>query len=174
MRKPEHEQLTVAVVSGGDSRVDVVSISGPIKIQGSYLFTSGLGGVDNTAVQTSAISTAHFPRLGHGRNFFSPLDLLAYGIDPIVPAYPTVGQHWSSSSHDRSVYGASASSKVVGYRSVGTPAGRFRALVVQTKLNQPGHPFGSGTRLSYFAPGVGLVKLVFHHADGSTTTVTRL
>jgi len=41
-------------------------------------------------------------------------------------------------------------------------------------LSQPGFKFGSGTRTSWFAPGKGLVKLVFHHGDGSVSTVVLL
>jgi hypothetical protein len=38
-------------------------------------------------------------------------------------------------------------------------------------LTQPGFKFGSGTRTMWFAPDVGLVKLVFKHGDGSVSTV---
>jgi len=51
------------------------------------------------------------------------------------------------------------------------PAGSFHALVVRSTLKQDGFPFGSGTRLAYFAPDKGLVKLVFTHGDGSVSTV---
>ena len=47
-------------------------------------------------------------------------------------------------------------------------AGTFEALVLRSTLTQPGFPFGSGTRTSYFAPGKGLVKLVFRHGDGTS------
>jgi hypothetical protein len=42
---------------------------------------------------------------------------------------------------------------------------------VQSTLSQPGHPYGSGVRTSWFAPGRGLVKLVFKHGDHSVSTV---
>jgi hypothetical protein len=42
---------------------------------------------------------------------------------------------------------------------------------VKTVMKQAGFPFGSGTRTCWFAPGRGLVKLVFHHGDGSVSTV---
>jgi hypothetical protein len=45
---------------------------------------------------------------------------------------------------------------------------------VRSKLVQHGFKFGSGVRDEWFAPGVGLVKLVFHHADGSVSSVERL
>jgi hypothetical protein len=60
---------------------------------------------------------------------------------------------------------------VTGVQSVRVPAGSFRALVVKSTLKQAGFPFGSGTRTSWFAPGKGLVKLVFRHGDGSVSTV---
>ena len=41
-------------------------------------------------------------------------------------------------------------------------------------LRQASFPFGSGTRTSYFAPDVGLVKLVFRHGDGSISTAALL
>jgi hypothetical protein len=63
---------------------------------------------------------------------------------------------------------------VVGIRTVTVPAGTFRALVVASVLRQPGFPFGSGTRTSWFAPGKGLVKLVFRHGDGSVSVVELL
>ena len=54
------------------------------------------------------------------------------------------------------------------------PAGRFRNTVaIRSTLRQTDHAFGSGTRTIYFAPGVGLVKLTFRHADGSTSTVEK-
>ena len=42
---------------------------------------------------------------------------------------------------------------------------------MRSVLKQQGFPFGSGTRTSWFAPGRGLVKLVFKHGDGSVSTV---
>jgi hypothetical protein len=53
-------------------------------------------------------------------------------------------------------------------------AGRFDALEVQSVLAQRGFPFGSGLRTMWFAPGRGLVKLVFRHRDGSVSTVQLL
>jgi hypothetical protein len=64
--------------------------------------------------------------------------------------------------------------KVLGIRRIRTKIGSFKALVVQSKLKQKGFAFGSGIRTSWFAPGKGLVKLVFRHGDGSVSTVDRL
>jgi len=41
-------------------------------------------------------------------------------------------------------------------------------------LTQPGFKFGSGTRTMWIVDGKGLVKLVFRHRDGSTSTVELL
>ena len=38
---------------------------------------------------------------------------------------------------------------------------------------QRGYRFGSGVRKAWYAPGKGLVKLVFRHRDGSVSTVQR-
>jgi hypothetical protein len=61
-------------------------------------------------------------------------------------------------------------------RKTATPtrAGRFETTVVRSTLTQAGFRFGSGVRTSYFAGGRGLVKLVFHHRDGSVSTVERV
>ena len=55
-----------------------------------------------------------------------------------------------------------------------TPAGTFNCLVVKSTLKQPGFPFGSGTRTSWFGVGAGLVKLEFRHGDGSVSVVERI
>jgi hypothetical protein len=60
---------------------------------------------------------------------------------------------------------------VLGVQKVTVQAGTFQALAVRTTLVQAGFPYGSGTRTSWFAPGKGLVKLVFAHGDGSVSTV---
>ena len=56
-------------------------------------------------------------------------------------------------------------------QTVTVPAGTFQAVVVRSTLVQPGFPYGSGTRTSWFAPDKGLVKLVFAHGDDSVSTV---
>ena len=61
--------------------------------------------------------------------------------------------------------------EILGVQTVKVPAGTFQALAIRTTLNQAGYKFGSGTRTSWFAPNKGLVKLVFKHADRSTSTV---
>ena len=76
-----------------------------------------------------------------------------------------------SSGRDFAVYGVTGTATVRGVRTVKVPGGTFRALEVRTVMKQAGFPFGSGTRTSWFAPGKGLVKLVFRHGDGSTSTV---
>ncbi len=44
------------------------------------------------------------------------------------------------------------------------------ALQIHTVITGP-HPFGAGTRDTWFAPNVGLVRLVYNHNDGSVTTI---
>jgi hypothetical protein len=123
---------------------------------------------------------ARLPALARGTlgrpRFVTPFDLMAYGFGPVLPAYPSNGQSWRSSrdSRDFAVYRVSGASEVLGTRKVRTPAGRFRALVIRSRLSQARHRFGSGSRTMWFAPDVGLVKLVFRHNDGSTSTVERM
>jgi hypothetical protein len=161
----------------------VKSLSGRIKVGGSYLFATRLSGVTHLSGFTRARSLAKFPRLGprsaprgERRRFFTPYDLMVFGFNPVLPVYPTKGETWRSSREGRDwkVFGVVGSSRVLGTRRVRTPAGRFRAVVVQSRLRQRGFRFGSGRRTMWFAPNRGLVKLVFRHSDGSVSKVERL
>jgi hypothetical protein len=183
MKQASRQQFTVGAVANSTSRVDVQDLAGPIRVRGSYVFSSGLSGVRNLTVTASAATRVKFPPLGPRslpsnlrRRFFTPLDLMTYGFNPVIPAFPAKGQKWRSSKRGRDfgVFGVNGTTRVIGFQNVRTPAGRFRALLVESKLTQKGFPFGSGTRRSWFAAGVGLVKLQFRHADGSVSTVLRL
>jgi hypothetical protein len=101
---------------------------------------------------------------------------MIYGMNPILTAYPQPGENWAAKqpSRDFSVFGVTGSTAIVGIQRVKVPAGTFQALVLRSTMSQAGYPFGSGTRTSYFAPGKGLVKLVFRHGDKSTSTVALL
>jgi hypothetical protein len=179
-KKPVVEQFTVDEVLNASARFSVKSVSGPIKVAGAYGFTTRLDGVTNIWGTTKAASLAKLPPLGpkalpagKRRHFFTPFDLMTFGFNPVIPAYPAAGDAWAgkASGRDFSVYGVTGSTAVAGVQTVKVPAGTFRALVVRSVLRQAGFPFGSGTRTSWFAPGKGLVKLVFHHGDGSVSTV---
>ena len=181
--KPEVERYTVAQAANGTAIFDVSSVSGPIKVAGAYEFTRRADGVTSVASSTKAASLVKFPPLGpkslpaqRRRHFFTPFDLMTFGFNPVLPAYGIAGTSWSAStaSPDYAVYGVTGGTRVVGVQTVKVPAGTYQALVVGSTLKQPGFPFGSGTRTSWFAPGVGLVKLVFRHRDGSTSTVERI
>jgi hypothetical protein len=135
------------------------------------------------ATLTKAASRAKFPPLGprsqpaaRRRHFFTPFDLMLFGFNPVLPGYPSRGASWSAdkSSPDWRAFGVTGKSKALGIRRVRTPAGLFKAFVVQSDLTQKGFRFGSGRRTEWFAPGKGLVKLVFRHRDGSVSTVERL
>ena len=101
---------------------------------------------------------------------------MTFGYNPVLPANPAKGQSWQSNrqSRDFGVFGVTGRSRVLGMKRVRTPAGSFNALTVESRLRQRGFRFGTGRRLSYFAPDKGLVKLVFRHRDGSVSTVDRL
>lgn len=180
LKKPEVEHYTVAQAQNGTAIFKVGSVSGPMKVSGVYEFTKRLDGVTNVASAVKAASRAKFPPLGprslsakKRRHFFTPFDLMTFGFNPVIPAYPTVHTTWKSKlgSRDFATYGVTGTTHIVGFQKVKVSAGTFRALVVRSTLRQPGFPFGSGTRTCWFAPGKGLVKLVFHHGDGSVSTV---
>ncbi len=184
MKAWSRERFEVAQVVNNSARVDVKHIDGPINVAGSYTFATRLSGVTHLSGFTRAATRVHFPPLGPSslpsderRRFFTPFDLMVYGFGPVVPVYPKQGQTWRSSRETRDwrIFGVSGRSKVIGRRSVRTPAGRFkRTIVVKSTLRQRGYAFGSGTRTMWFAPDEGLVKLRFRHRDGSVSTVERI
>lgn len=183
LKKPSVQQLTVDEAFNGSARVTVKHLSGPIRVAGSYGFTTRADGVTHLWTATQSASLATFPPLGprslpkdKRRRFVTPLDLLVFGFNPVLPAYPTRGTSWSAKvpSRDFSTFGVTGTTTILGVQRVKVPAGTFSALAVRSVLTQKGFPFGSGTRLAYFAPDKGLVKLVFRHGDGSVSTVERL
>jgi hypothetical protein len=179
LKQPEVEKLVMDAVVNNTARVTIKSAQGPIKAKGSYGYSKRVSGVTNLWGNTASASVHPLPKLGPAGgqvHFASPLDLMDFGLNPILPAYPGAGQHWNSSrtSSEFTTYGVTGTSTILGVQRVTVPAGTFQALAVQSTLRQPGFPFGSGVRTSWFASGEGLVKLVFRHGDGSTSTVELL
>ena len=180
LKRASIQEFVVAETANQSARVDVKHISGPIRVAGSYGFALRTDGVTNIWGATRAASLAKFPALGprflpaaRRRHFFTPYDLMIFGMNPILTAYPASGETWAAKnpSRDFSVFGVTGTTSIVGTQQVKVPAGTFTALVIRSRLTQAGYPFGSGTRTSYFAPGKGLVKLVFRHGDRSVSTV---
>jgi hypothetical protein len=183
LKKPSVQVATVDAVSTGSARFSVKDRSGPIKVAGAYGYTLRQDGLTNIWGFTRAATFVKFPALGPAslpkdkrRHFFTPFDLMNFGMNPILPAYPNQGDSWTvkDPSRDFSVFGVNGTTAILGVQSVTVPAGTFQALVVKSTLAQPGFKFGSGTRTSWFAPDKGLVKLVFRHADRSVSTVVLL
>ena len=183
LKTPETEKFAVTQSSNGSAVFRFTSLSGPIKATGGYEFATRTDGVKLVSAATKSATLTPLPPLGPGnlpskkrRHFVTPFDLMVFGFNPLLSAYPTAGDHWSAdtSSREFSIFGVTGTTRVVGVERVTVPAGTFDALVVDSTLNQRGFPFGSGTRTVWFAPNRGLVKLVFHHDDGSTSTVELL
>lgn len=180
LKKPEVEKYSIDQVANGSARAVVNCVSGQIRCAALYFFTQRTDGLSNLSAIVKAASLAKFPPLGpkalppdKRRHFFTPFDLMTFGINPLLGPYAAAGDTWSvdPNGRDFAVFGATGTSKVLGVSKVTVPAGTFRALEVRTTLKQSGFPFGSGTRTSWFAPDRGLVKLVFQHGDGSTSLV---
>jgi hypothetical protein len=175
LRKAAIEAVSVAAAANDSARITVKSVRGPIRAAGQYIFSLRLDGLRSTYGTTSAATLAKFPRLGHNRHFFNPMDLMTYGFSPVLPAYAISGTRWTSGNrYDLQVYGVKGRSWLVGVRTVHVPAGTFQALEVKSVLTQRGYRYGSGTRTMWFAAGRGLVKLVFRHRDGSVSLVQLL
>jgi hypothetical protein len=175
LRTPEVQKLAVAAVSNRTARITVNSVSGPIRENGQYGFSTRNDGVTNLYGSVQAASLLKLPKLGHNRHFFTVLDLATYGFNPLLPAYPVNGSSWhSGNAGDFSVYGVKGSTRILGVKRVKVPAGTFSALEVQSTLKQAGHRWGSGVRTMWFAAGRGLVKLEFKHSDGSVSLVQLL
>lgn len=183
MKKASVQSFVVDQVVNSSARFSVKNVSGPIKVAGAYGFTSRADGVTTIWGTTRAATLSKLPALGpqalpvaKRRHFFTPFDLMTYGFNPMFPAYPDATMKWDGrpSGRDFKVYGVTGTSRILGIQTVKVPGGTFAALAVRTNLKQEGFPFGSGTRTSWFAPGKGLVKLVFAHGDNSTSTVQLL
>lgn len=182
LKSPVIERFSIAQVANGSAQFSIktVGVVSKIKVAGAYGFTTRTDGVTNLWGTTKSASLVKLPPLGPSslpkskrRHFVTPFDLMTYGFNPVLPAYPAKGDTWQggASGRDFDIYGVTGSTRVLGVQRVKVPAGTYEALAVESTLNQPGFPFGSGTRISWFAPGRGLVKLVFRHRDGSVSTV---
>jgi hypothetical protein len=175
LAQPEVESVSVDAVVNRSARIAVKSISGPIKVIGQYGFDDRVDGVTNLWGSTSAATLAKMPRLGHHRHFLTPIDLMVFGYNPMLPEYARAGATWrSGNTADFRTFGVTGKTTIIGVRKVRVPAGTFSALEVRSVLTQRGYPFGSGVRTSWFAAGRGLVKLVFEHRDHSVSVVQLL
>jgi hypothetical protein len=183
MAKWSTQKFTVSAVVNASAQVDVARVGGPINVAGSYTLSTRLSGVTQLSASTRAATREKFPALGprsaasaDRRRFFTPYDFMTYGFGPVVPVYAAPGFSWRSSrdSRDWKIFGVTGESTVGKAVKVSVKAGKFTAVPVKSTLTQTGFPYGSGTRTSYFAPGKGLVKLVFRHKDGSVSTVERV
>ena len=183
MKRWSTQKLTVSQVVNNSAQVDVKHVSGPIAVAASYVIATRQSGVALISGAVKAATKEKLPKLGprgakaaDRRHLFTPLDLMVYGFNPILPVPATKGVTWRSERQGRDweLFGVTGDARVVGEQKVRTKAGRFRTTVVRAKLTQSGFRFGSGTRTSYFAGGRGLVKLVFRHRDGSVSTVERV
>ena len=99
--------------------------------------------------------------------------LVIWGNRSPVLAEPLVrGTRWSSVGGANS--DVSSASRYLGREQVAVPAfpGGVSAAVVESDITQAGalgDPFGSGVRTVWWVRGVGPVKVLFRHGDGSLT-----
>jgi hypothetical protein len=176
MKQWSTQSYEVVDVVNSTARVDFKHVSGPLRVAAAYGLSSRLSGV--TLLSGSTQSTGgKFPKLGKSRRFTTPFDLMVYGFNPVIPGPGSgKGTTWRSSrtSRDYGIFGVSGNASVLGAQTVTVRGKKYKTVAIRSRLEQSGHTFGSGTRTSWFAPGTGLVKLVFKHADGSVSTVERV
>ena len=144
-----------------DRAVQVKSVSGPIKVAGAYGSRRALDGVTNVWTTTKAASLAKLPPLGPSalpvdkrRHFFTPFDLMMFGFNPVLPAYPVAGRRRGGRNRGRDfpVLRRQRQSQIVGVQTVKVPAGTFKALVVRVNAHAAGlhvrqrHAYDAGSR----------------------------
>jgi hypothetical protein len=115
-----------------------------------------------------------------------PLYMVLYYTGPMpgkfLPIPLNLGDAWTTSgvAPGSGTLGApeylsyETSSEALRYESVSVPAGTFNCILVETVItalngSDSSRNYLSGTRYMWFAEGVGLVKLTYHHNDGSVT-----
>ncbi len=87
----------------------------------------------------------------------------------LFPVSFQVGDVWSGTGwYGEAVY-TGTTTAVISTATVSASGHTYtNCLQTHTVITGP-HPFGSGTRDAWFAPDIGLVKLVYNHDDGSVT-----
>jgi hypothetical protein len=85
-----------------------------------------------------------------------------------------VGDNWSGTGSHAGVVCTGTTTVVTSTATIVADGYTYTScLQIHTVVTGP-HPFGAGTRDAWFAPDVGLVKLVYDHDDGSVTTAELL
>ncbi len=98
------QSFNVSDVVNSTARVDVKQVSGPLRVAAAYALATRRSGVTllSGSTQSASAKGVHFPALGHSRRFVTPLDLMVYGFNPVVPAPPAnKGASWRSSRTSR-------------------------------------------------------------------------
>lgn len=102
-----------------------------------------------------------------------PMYMLLYYLytpENLFPASFQVGSIWSGTGSWYGVPYSGTTTVVTNTATVLVNGHTYtNCLQIRTVITGP-HEFGAGTRDAWFAPDVGLVKLIYQHEDGSTTT----
>ncbi|MGD2146801.1 MAG: ExeM/NucH family extracellular endonuclease [Anaerolineae bacterium] len=101
-----------------------------------------------------------------------PMYLLPYYLyvpEVLFPAFFRVGDDWSGSNWiGGTAYGGTSWAITDEARVSAGDTTYQQCLHIETVVTGP-HSFGVGTRHAWFAPGVGLVRLLYKHQEGSET-----
>src|SRR5262249_12687297 len=95
LKKPEVQQVKVDAVVNGSARFPLRDGRGPIRLAGPSVFRKPPAGVTTLGGNPQPATQPNFPPLGpsfaapaNRRHMVTPFDLMTFGFNPILPAYP--------------------------------------------------------------------------------------
>jgi len=126
------------------------------------------------SIETDRIWPWGYRTLG-GSNFhptphYVAFHFMHHGSRPLLRYPVSVGDTWTGETvmDGKFLWG---DTEVTGFESVTLSTGLVTALRTTTVISYTGNNIISGTKDMWFVNNTGLVKLVYEHADGSTTYV---
>ena len=156
----------VSEIRGGDSAFELAEVVSEVEQKGDVVrvtMSKQLNGASPTEWTFEVTGTGVVLVATGGKDLATPRPYLR------LPAKP--GSSWTWDQEEPGVAPAKVTRTVAGWEVVEVPAGKYRALKVETKLESPRVPTLTGTY--WFAPGVGEVKAVLNTSIDEQTIVLK-
>jgi hypothetical protein len=156
----------VSEIRGGDSVFELTEAVSEVERKGDVLrvtLSKQLNGARPAEWTFEASGTGVVLVATNGNSLATPRPYLR------LPA--KAGSSWTWDQEEPGVAPAKITRTVAGWEEIEVPAGRFRPLKVETKLETPRAPTLTGTY--WFAAGVGEVKAVLNTSIGEQTIVLK-